>query len=280
MRPMSSLNVLLCALVLGCVAGNPSPSPDAELGGPRPPSDIVVPLRRYFRELMTVLVRADADTLTMLLDTGGGATLITPDVARRRGCQPYGRDVGHRMSGEAVVFRRCDAIDLDLGGWRRPLAPVAVFDVNALLPPQLPRLDGVLALDTFRDQVVTFDWPGRRLRIHGGRDGLPPRSEALVPYRAATGETGGTLTVLVPVEGRRGPLWFLLDSGNLRGTLVADWVIEDSLLTRSPDSTTTVRIGSRAPWRTVLVPAELILDGALGTTFFASGPLTLDLRRR
>lgn len=281
MRSGFSIELVIGVTALGWAAGGcRSPAVDLELERSRPPNDIVVTLQPYFRDLMTVSVRAGPDTLRMLFDTGGGATLLAPASARHRGCLPYGRDVGHRMSGEAVVFQRCEAIDVDLGGWRRRLGPVAVFEVNALLPPQLPRLNGVLALDALRDQVVTIDWPGRQLRIHGSRRGHEPRPQATLPYRAATGETGGTLTVLVPVEGRRGALWSLLDSGNLRGTLVAEWVIEDSLLTPSADSTALVRIGGRRPWRSRVVPAELILDGVLGTSFFANGPITLDLRRR
>lgn len=85
------------------------------------------------------------DTLTLLFDSGGGATLITPSLALRLGCHAYGRDVGHRMTGESVEFQQCDSLTLTFSGWQRRFTPVAVFDVNALLPAELPRLDGVLA---------------------------------------------------------------------------------------------------------------------------------------
>ena len=68
------------------------------------------PFNRYFRELKTARVSAAGRALTMLLDTGGGATLITPAVAAQIGCSPFGRDVGHRMTGEAVEFQRCEAL--------------------------------------------------------------------------------------------------------------------------------------------------------------------------
>lgn len=65
----------------------------------------------------------------MLLDTGGGATLITPEVARQIGCTPFGRDVGHRMTGEAAEFQRCEALALSAGTWRRRIEPAGVFDI-------------------------------------------------------------------------------------------------------------------------------------------------------
>ena len=244
----------------------------------QPAADITIPLEPYFRELRTVRATLDRDTLTLLLDTGGGATLLTPEVARRIGCRPYGRDLGHRMTGEPVEFRRCDSVSLGFAGWFRRFAPVAVFDVNRLLPPELPRVDGVLALDGFQGQVVTFDWPALRVIVHARHTSAAALATDGVPIRAATGESGRMLTALVEVAGRRGTLWFLLDSGNLRGTLVDAHLQRDSLLLPGPDSLVELRIGSRAPIRVPAQAGSFILDGVLGTDYLQRGPVALDLR--
>jgi hypothetical protein len=46
------------------------------------------------------------DSVSLLLDTGGGETLIAPRVAAEIGCVPRGRSVGFRLRGERVEFRR------------------------------------------------------------------------------------------------------------------------------------------------------------------------------
>jgi hypothetical protein len=258
--------LLACVLVgtSGCRAAHPS-SPD-----------VVLTLQPYFRDLRIVRVAAAGDTLDLLFDTGGGATVVTPEVATRHGCTPFGRDVGHRMDGERVEFARCDSLTLSAAGWDRRFAPVGVFDINALLPPILPHLDGVLALDAFVGHVISVDLPNNRVTLHRER----PDAVALaaLPARPATGMGGASLSVMVRVTGRRGPLWFLLDSGNLVGTRVAPWVTADSLLSLTPGGMIELRIGSRGatlPHTT----ADLAIDGALGTDFFQQGPVVLDLRR-
>ncbi len=255
----------------------------AACGGPthddsaQPPADVIVRLDPWFRDLRTVRAVTEVDTLTLLVDTGGGATLITPAAARRRGCRPYGRDVGHRMSGEPVEFARCDSLRFSLAGWDRRLEPVAVFDVNALLPPELPRLDGVLALDAFVGQVVTLDWPGGRLVVHAPHTSAAALDAGGIPYRAATGPTGRMLTVFAEVAGRRGPLWFLLDSGNLRGTLLDAHIERDSLLASAGESVE-LHIGQRDPIRVSALTDTLIVDGVLGTDYLQRGSVVLDLR--
>jgi hypothetical protein len=244
----------------------------------QPKADVSIALTRYFRDLRTVRAQLGADTLTLLLDTGGGATLLTPSVAQRIGCRPYGRDIGYRMTGEPVAFQRCDSLTLRLSSWSRHFAPVAVFDVNALLPPELPRLDGVLALDAFRGQVLTVDWPGDRLIVHAPSSSAAALQSAGVPIRPATGESGRMLTAVARVAGRGGPLWFLIDSGDLQGTLIDSLVQQDSLLIPGPDTLVTLRVGTRAPVRVGVLLRRLILDGVLGTDFLLRGPVALDLR--
>lgn len=244
----------------------------------RPANAVAIPLRPYFRGLRTVQVGSGPDTLELLFDTGGGHTLITPEVATRLGCRPFGRQIGHRMDGEPVEFQACDSASFMIGAWEVHHAPIAVFDVNALLPPPLPRLDGVLSLDTFRGQVITIDWPGSQLIIHAPEEGDVALSAHGVPVRFATGDHGGSLTALVPVKGRRGMLWLLLDSGNIAGTLLSPHVLRDSLLLLRPDSTVVIDIGPRKNQVLTVAITPINLDGVLGTAWLREGPVTLDLR--
>jgi len=238
----------------------------------------VLALHPYFRELKTARVSAAGRTLTMLLDTGGGATLITPAVAAQIGCSPFGRDVGHRMTGEAVEFQRCESLTLSSGAWQRRIEPVAVFDVNRLLPPELPKLDGVLALDAFRGEVVTLDWAAGTLTVHAPAAAAAALTRTGVPARIATGDTGRFYSALLPVAASRGTLWFLLDSGNIRGTLVARHVARDGRLNVAENGDAVLKIGARPPFTLRTEAADLDIDGALGAAWLLLSPVTLDLR--
>lgn len=278
--------LLTMLLAAGLTAGCRATVPDRAFDGPNASSASpaskamprVIALHPYFRALRTVRAVRGADTLTLLLDTGGGATLIGPALAASVRCKPYGRQVGHRMSGEPVEFRTCDSISFALDGWAVRQAPVAVFDVSALLPPPLPKLDGVLSLDAFRGEVITIDWPRSRIVVHSAAEVGQALAGNGLPVRLATGDNGATMNALVPVQGRRGPLWFLLDSGNILGTLVAPHVIGDSLLALRADSSVDLIVGTRAAQRLPVTIKSINLDGVLGTAYLLRGPVTLDLR--
>ena len=229
-------------------------------------------LHPYFRELMTLKVTAGGQSLTMLVDTGAGATALTPAAARAAGCEPRGRDVGFRMSGERVTFARCGEMRVESGGWSRAL-DVAVFDLHALLPPELPRLDGIVGLDFFRGATITIDWRARQIRVNAAGNGAQS-----LAARFATGENGRFLTALVPVHGAGADLWFLLDSGNISGTIVARSIVEDGLLRLDADGTAMLAVDRAEPFRVSPRQADLIIDGALGTDYLLRGPVRLDLR--
>ncbi|MFN8670400.1 MAG: hypothetical protein U0164_24690 [Gemmatimonadaceae bacterium] len=241
--------------------------------------DMRIALHPYFRDLRTVRATVGADTLTLLLDTGGGATALTPARAARAGCQPRGRDIGYRMTGERVEFQRCPGLQLSLGAFATRLAPMGIFDLAALLPPELPPLDGVLALDAFRGRVITLDLAQNLLIVHGPRSSARAVAANGVPLRFATGQSGRFLEAFVRIEGESGPLWFLLDSGNLLGTIVSEEVVREGQLAVTTDQRSTLRVGDRVRFETSVTPKALVIDGALGTDFLRRGPVTLDLRR-
>ncbi len=264
---------LTTTLIVGCAPEVPPPAPPMS-------GAITISLQPYFRDLRTARFDTRVGPLVMLVDTGGGATLIVPSVAERLGCEPFGRDVGHRMTGEQVEFRRCEELELTAGPWRKRFEPVAVFDVNALLPDELPRLDGVLALDAFRGSVVTIDWTAGVLVVHSEASAAAALERNGLPIRVSTGGTGRTFSAFIPVAAVRGDTWFLLDSGNIRGTLVSSQALEEQLLDLPSDGTIRLRIGNRLSTTMPFETDDLIIDGALGTSFLKKeGPLTLDLRR-
>ena len=267
---------LACALLTalaGCTAGHPAPA--LERGSIRPPSAVHLALRPYFRGLRTVEMRIGDAAFTLLVDTAGGRTLLTPNVAAKLGCMPRGREVGYRMNGDSVAFRTCPDLRASISGMALHLAPFAVFDIAALLPKELPALDGVLALDAFRGQVVTLDWERNEIVVSGDGDGVPPGA---VPLRFATGETGGALSVLLPVQGALDRMWFLLDSGNVRGTLLDRHAVSDEFVTIAADSTVRLTVGNTAAEVLPVIVDDINFDGVLGTHYLQAHAVTLDLR--
>jgi aspartyl protease len=239
----------------------------------------VIPLKQYFRDLKSAELQLGDRKLTFLVDTAGGRTLISEELARAIGCTPSGRDVAYRMTGEPVVFANCGSFVASASDFEVALGPVAVFDVNKLLPPELPKLDGVLALDAFRGHVLSIDWSGDRLLVQSGEEANRALTASGVPIRIATGENGAGTAALVPVTSTPQPLWFLLDSGNIRGTLVGRHVDEQHLLPHGAGEAVSIAVGARPAVSLVPVVDDINLDGVLGTAYLKLQTITIDLRR-
>lgn len=224
---------------------------------------ITVPLEQYVGRLVTVTAMVGGDTVNLLLDTGGGQTLITPQVAEQLGCTPRGRSVGFRMSGERVEFARCDSVIVEIGGQSFEHPEIGVWDLMAILPEGLPRLDGLLALNTFADTPFTLDLDGQELTLETASS-LEIRVRDMSPVRArvATGPSGGDVTVFVHgvIDA---PGWFLLDTGNLDVVQVAQHLVgATGPVPREADSVTLTLTGL-APSETTIRIVDIIYDGTL-----------------
>jgi hypothetical protein len=238
----------------------------------------VIDLHSYFRGLKTARVTIAGVDYAFLLDTAGGRTLLSPELAQGIGCIPHGRDVGYRMTGEPVVFRNCEQLNASVSGLSLSMSPVGVFDLNSLLPSELPSLDGVLALDAFRGQVITLDWARNQLSVHSSADGERALATNGIAVRIATGENGSQLSVLAPVRAGNTPLWFLLDSGNIRGTLVARQLTLDGSIEINQDDTALLEIGRRTSQRLSVISDDINYDGVLGAEYLQANVLSIDLR--
>jgi hypothetical protein len=283
---MRRTGTLALALVgLGCAPRSQPPLQSGRaVDSSLPANPVEVPLAPYFRELRTVRAVSGADTLTLLLDTGGGHTLVTPGAARRLGCEPFGRSVGHRMSGERVEFQWCSGVRLQLEDVSLGSDLLAVFDLAAVLPPELPRLDGVLGLKSFTDKVVTFDLAGERLILESGGSADARRSaHRPLEARLATGEDGSSLTIFLAAAAVPEPIWLLLDSGNLIGTILSPYGARQLRVPDADGAPPTrievdLQLMGLPPTPTSALIRDIIYDGVLGADFFFGKLLTLDLR--
>jgi hypothetical protein len=253
---------------------------------PPPAERADLALRPYAGRLRALDVTIGGAALPFLFDTGGGITLLTPATAAAAGCTPWGRLTGFRMSGERLDVPRCGPVPVSAGG-ARASPESAVLDLMALLPPGLPALGGVASLQTFEGRTVTLDLGGNRLAVE------PPGSAERAAHgmsplavRAQREMGGAGLSLFLAVDGRRGPLWFLVDSGNLEGVLVAPHALEDladpdalAALRAGGAADLTLPIGGLGPARVRARSRDLVYDGAIGAELLERMVVVVDLER-
>ena len=105
---------------------------------------------------------ADKTQTRLILDTGGEITLLSQHLCQQVGCVPDGTYAGKRMSGQEIRVPMARVPSLTIAGHRVSNARVAVLDTTSLLHPELG-VEGFAALDLFRDQAFTIDYPAQRV---------------------------------------------------------------------------------------------------------------------
>ena len=274
MRPrihLRSSMLVLVACVGACEPGSTSDQDEAVSDRPA-----VLDLEPYVGRLVTVTGRLNGDSLRLLFDSGGGETLLAPWVAADIPCEPAGRSVGFRMSGERVEWPLCFDVSLDLAGRTVVDSVVGIWDVMALLPEELPRLDGIVSLETFRDHLLILNLAESRLELHSeGTFRERVSTMVPVPMRVANGTDGTHLTVLLEarVADSDRNAWLLLDSANLAETLLAPHVRDDGAASDAAIIFSDSLVVT-APART----ADIIYDGALSEALLRQIIVALDLR--
>ena len=244
---------------------------------------VVLELSPYVGRLLTIDVALGGITLQMLFDTGAGLTLVTPAAADRLGCQPAGRTVGWRMSGERVDFPLCDGMELALGSSRHQLPAYGIIDLDSVLPAGPPRLDGVLGIDAFREGCLLLELGARRLQVSDAPcDASVGAGWTDVPMRVATGVDGATAVLFLGVSAARGrTLWLELDSGNLDSVLLSpDAAAALELPTDAQDATVSLVLGTLATAPLPVATRDLIHEGALNAEFLERHDVRIDLGSR
>jgi len=233
---------------------------------------VQVALNPYVGRLVTVDVLIEGDTARLIFDTGGGETIISPELARRIGCNPTGRSVGFRMSGERVDFQLCYAVAIAIGGLTFEHEELGVWDINAVLPEGVPPVDGVLSLKTFSAQPLTLDLGSGMLTLETAasyRDRI--RDMARLNSRLATGPDGDELTVFVRGE-VDAPEWFLLDNGNLDVVQVAPHLGGSANVWEH-----VLHVDGMPPVATSFRTRDIIYDGVLSEAFMREWLFSFDL---
>lgn len=247
-----------------------------------------IPLHKYVGILRTIKAQIGSDTMPFIFDTGGGVTLITPEIADKINCTPFGRITGFRSTGERIDLQRCGEVEFNIKGI--PLQfEAAVFDLMSLLPKDWPKVGGIFSLDTFRNHAITLDLSRNRLIIET-KDSLEDRITTMKPVNIRINHQAGgwSLDIFVEIEANRGSLWLELDTGNMGEVLLAPHAIEQLGLpvptsdkkTIGLDSDvfkTTLNIVGLGPLNVMARKQELIYDGILNASTIEKLILTMDL---
>lgn len=242
-----------------------------------------IALGSFLGLLPTIDLTVEGEAPTMILDTGGGVTALTPDLASRIGCAPWGQITGFQLTGDKLTGQRCSEIALALGEAELGARDVGVFDLSALLPPDAPQIDGLFSLDALAATPFTLDLAQSRLTLETPQSLAARTASATeIPIRLTRQAGGASLTVMARVPTESGDLWMQLDAGS------------DAPLQLAPSSATALGLDPAQPnqqttltltganGETISLPTnarirEMIIDGNIGLPILKEWVLTFDL---
>ncbi|MHA1544092.1 MAG: hypothetical protein ACTSU8_03050 [Alphaproteobacteria bacterium] len=256
--------MLIVALSLfGCQPSSPETSP------------VQLKLEKYAGELKIIKLAKDGQVLSFLYDTGGGYTVLDASFAETFGCIPFGKTIGFRMTGEQVESQNCNPVTLDFGEISVEISP-KVMDINSFLPDGLPKLAGLISLQTFQDRLITIDYEEGLVTIDTPESFAARTMDMTeIPLKVTNEKNGESVTMFTQVLETPEPLWFCLDSGNLRSVLVAPYAAE--LLGLENNGPLSLQIAGKA-YETTGEVMDIIYDGALDVRFFKAHVIALDLK--
>ena len=238
-----------------------------------------IELHDYQSLLHSVDVAIGGGDYRFLFDTGGGVTVISPDVAEKLGCRAFGRTVAFRMEGERVSFPSCGVGTVSVSGVDLEVE-LFIMDIASLLPEGWPAIDGVLSLHTFAARSITIDIANRRVVMETDAS-LAERTATMTPVRTRESRQSGgaSLDLFVEVPTSEGSLWFEVDSaavGPVPAPCHTASILGWQLPLRDP-ATVTDELKGLGAVQFDAYRKDIIYDGVLGQNALKQMVLTVDL---
>jgi hypothetical protein len=243
-------------------------------------TSVEISLDSYIGSHRVIRAKMNGQDGVFLFDSGGGITNITPEFAQKIGRKPWGKIVGFRMTGQRIDMARCDDVTLEIDQNTARLSIIGVFDLMSLIPPGAPKVDGMIGLDAFANEIVSIALAKNRVIIETA-DTLAERVKhaSEEPVRLVRDAQGVALTLDAAVKTTRGPVWMELDTGNYRNIVVADWLADEFGIDPGKKESHSIKFqlvigidGEGQAWT-----HDLIMDGNLGSQFLKNWIVTLDL---
>lgn len=243
----------------------------------------VVPMEAFLGRGLTVTAKVNGVEGTFLFDTGAGLTHISPGMATKIGCKPWGRMTGFTMQGQRIESQHCDGLTVEVSGQKLELPVASVGDIMKRMPPGAPHLDGVLALDAFAGRQVSLSLTRKTLTIESaGSLAAVEKKATAVPVRLVRDAEGAALEVTTAVKTSAGTAWMEIDSGNaspvcVLGKHLAELFGADA--EKHGPQAVDVRLANGTPVDAQFAVLDLTMDGNLGTVFLQKWDVTFDLAK-
>jgi hypothetical protein len=243
-------------------------------------------LEPYLGNLKKMETRIGNQTCELLFDTGGGETLLSPEILGQLGKAVYGRVTGYRMNGDKVSYQKCDSITLSIEGKPYFHQTLGVWDIMTLLPAGWPHLDGVISLKTFQDRILTLDVAANRLVVETAGSLKKLGLKKPIPnVRFANSLDGNELTIFLGIPEKGRTYYFLLDSGNITNILIShvtahEWGLQSASANEMRELIpVSFRIGEQVV-NSNPVAADIVYDGALNFDLMSRFIFVIDFRKQ
>jgi len=248
-------------------------------------SQDVLPLVKYAGTMKKLDVLIGGTTYPFLFDSGGGDTIVTPELAALKCKKIYGKGVGYRMHGEMITYQKCDMEPMKVGATEFPPQTAAIFDIMSLFPPQAPKIYGMLSLKSFNDNIISLDLPAGTLTIETRKSAKKKQKHmTLLESRFSTGLSGNEQTILLGIRRNGVPYWFLFDTGNGHHPLISprtayDWGLQQDPVSTGTTHRTELSFGTRA--ETFDFDADdVIYDGVLNFDIISKRAYLIDFANK
>lgn len=239
-------------------------------------------LKDYVSNLKKMNVRIAGRAYSFLFDTGGGETMIGQNVANDLNKALHGRITGYRMSGEMVSYPVCDSVTISFNHTDIFHSTVGVWDLMKILPKDLPRLDGIISLHSFKDKQITIDLENNWVIIESASSFKKQvLDKTPVESRFANGLAATELNVFLPVLRKGVVYWLLFDSGNIGNFLLSHqsayaWDLEKDSTTENKEFGKIYIDLANKKFITTAESASIIYDGALNYDLISKSVFTID----
>ncbi len=242
--------------------------------------------KTYVGKLKSVDVFIKGVKYNFLFDSGGGETFISPEIANLLGKEIYGGSTGIRMDGEMIKYQKADNISLKIGASEKFHQTIGVWDIMNILPEGLPKVDGVLSLKSFINDILTIDLSKNILIIENKSSSKKQiKTKTLLPSRFANGPDGAELTIFIGIPRSSHMYWFLFDTGNIGPMILSHecatlWGLQSNTKDSNMAVTNLEFIIGKNKIEANTNSKKIIYDGSLNFESISKYIFTIDFRKK
>jgi len=262
------------------------------------PKAVSLPFIANSDEMVIVAATAGGDTpLHVILDTGAGLDILAPSLIEKLQGKPAGQFTGQRMTGERIDVPLFTISELAIGPIARKDAVVGSFDALDKM-----HLDGIIAVNDFREQAVTFDFVNRVFVFETAKTLARRRAEGKSAPIQFDDQRGISLDVFAKFLIGNQPGQCEIDTGSQNATVSMRYLAplgieKDGKNVRKHESATIagapeIRYNTRLPEISLAAGPEIrvrdastsfsniIYDCNIGSEFWKDRALTIDIAHR